>query len=105
MALQYSTPVVHSTVPFHRSTPTNSHTHIDVSAEVGHTFAVSLIAVDQVYRPADATIQGLLCLTVSNLIYGQMTTISNTCTSVNFIITPSTIFASDGPCKKPYYAD
>ena len=29
VALQYSTPVVHSTVPFHHSTPANSHTHME----------------------------------------------------------------------------
>ena len=80
---------------------------VDVSTEVmkGHTFSVSLIAVDQVQRSVNATIQGLLRSTESNLVHGQMTRIGSICTSVNFTITSPhsnedlTLFASDGPCQ------
>ena len=71
----------------------------------GYFFNVSLIAVDQVYKPVNASIQGYLYSPASNLITGQMTKIPDKCTNVTFQIisaVPSeqlTLFASDGPCK------
>ena len=71
----------------------------------GYLFNVSLIAVDQAYKPVNATIQGYLSSSQSNLLYGQVTKISGTCTDTSFrIISPHpseelTLFASDGPCK------
>ena len=71
----------------------------------GYNFNVSIIAVDQVHKPVNATITGYLRSTDSNLINGQVTQISDVCTDVMFrIISPHnseelTLFASDGPCK------
>ena len=71
----------------------------------GFLFNVSVIAVDQVYRAVNATIQGELYSSTSNLLTGQVTEITNKCTDVTFqIISPHpseelTLFASDGPCK------
>ena len=71
----------------------------------GYLFNVSLIAVDQAYKPVNATIQGLLHSSLSNLLYGQVIRISDKCTDASFrIISPHsseelTLFASDGPCK------
>ena len=71
----------------------------------GETFNLSLIAVDQIYRPVNSTIQGYLDQTESNLIDGQITTITNKCTNISFQITSPyaseqlTLYASDGPCK------
>ena len=71
----------------------------------GYLFNVSIIAVDQVFKPVSATIQGYLHSSQSNLLFGQVTKISNKCTDVGFqIISPHqseelALFASDGPCK------
>jgi predicted outer membrane repeat protein len=79
--------------------------HSDASVRRGETFTVSVMAVDHVYSPANATIQGYLSSTASNLISGQVTPISNRCTNVSFQITSPrdsellTLYASDGPCK------
>ena len=70
----------------------------------GYYFNVSLVAVDQVYNPVNATIEGHLNSTSSNLLTGQATKIPNVCTDVSFQIISSqpseqlTLFA-DGPCK------
>ena len=80
--------------------------HSSVEVVKGFLFNISLTAVDQVYRPVNATIQGYLYdSSQSNLLTGQMTQIPNRCTNVTFqIISPHqseqlTLFASDGPCK------
>ena len=79
--------------------------HSDASVRRGGTFTVSLMAVDHVYSPVNATIQGYLFSTESNLISGQVTPISDRCTNVSFQITSPrdsellTLYASDGPCK------
>ena len=71
----------------------------------GHFFNISLIAVDQVYRPVNATIQGQLNSAKSNLLYGQVTDIPDKCTDVSFQISSPfpyeelALFASDGPCN------
>ena len=77
----------------------------DVEVRKGHLFNVSLIAVDQVHKPVNATVSGYLRATESNLIYGQLSQVSNVCTDIMFRITSPhsseelTLFASDGPCK------
>ena len=53
----------------------------------GHLFNISLIAVDQVYRPVNATVEGRLHSIRSNLIYGHVTNIPDRCTEVSFWIT------------------
>ena len=71
----------------------------------GYLFNISVIAVDQVFNPVNATIQGYLYSSQSNLLFGQVSKISNKCTDVGFqIISPHpseelTLFASDGPCN------
>ena len=70
----------------------------------GYNFSMSLVAVDQVYNPVNATIEGHLNSTRSTLLTGQATQIPDTCTDVTFQIISSrqseelTLFA-DGPCK------
>ena len=55
----------------------------------GYLFNVSLIAVDQAYKPVNATIQGVLSSSQSNLLYGQVIQIPDRCTDANFqIISP-----------------
>ena len=82
------------------------YTYSSVEVGKGFLFNISLTAVDQVYRPVNATIQGhLYDSSQSNLLTGQMTQIPNRCTNVTFqVISPHqseqlTLFASDGPCK------
>ena len=78
---------------------------IDNEFQKGQPFNLSLIAVDQIYRPVNATVQGYLQFAESNLIEGQVTPISDKCTNVTFQITSPfdveqlTLYASDGPCK------
>ena len=80
---------------------------INSYAEVkkGHFFTISVVAVDQVYKPVNATVEGRLRFPRSNLLYGQVTSIHDKCNEVSFrIISPHyseelTLFASDGPCK------
>ena len=79
--------------------------HRNVLVQRGETFTLSMMAVDHVYKPVNATIQGSLDSTLSNLISGQVTPIVNRCTNVSFQITSPrsseelTLYASDGPCK------
>ena len=76
-----------------------------VEVKKGDLFNVSLIAVDQVYKPISTVIQGsLYAASQSNLLYGQVTEISDKCTNVSFQITSARsseelILFADGPCK------
>lgn len=77
-----------------------------VKAKKGDIFNISLVAVDQMYQPVNAIIQGYLDSTESDLIEGQVTQIwSDHCTNISFrIFSPHTselltLYASDGPCK------
>ena len=70
----------------------------------GYYFNMSLVAVDQVYEPINATIEGHLSSTGSSLLTGQVTQIPNACTNVTFQIissrlTEELILFADGPCK------
>ena len=66
---------------------------------------VSVVPVDQVGNPVNATIQGHLNLSRSDLVEGQVTHITQNCNSIQFrIVSPHiseqlTVYASDGPCK------
>ena len=77
----------------------------NITVRKGYSFNLSLIAVDQVYNPLNATIQGYLHSTGSDLIKGQVTRITDRCANLSFkIVSPYrseelTLFASDGPCK------
>ena len=79
--------------------------HSAAAVRRGETFTLSVMAVNHVYSPVNATIQGYLYSTESNLISGQVTPISDQCTNVTFQITSPrnseqlTLYASDGPCK------
>ena len=70
----------------------------------GYYFNMSVVAVDHVYHPVNATIEGHLNSTRSSLLTGQATQIPSICTNVTFQIISSrpseelTLFA-DGPCK------
>ena len=77
-----------------------------IKVKKGEVFTISLIAVDQMYQPVDATIQGYLESAESDLVEGQVTQVlSNQCASISFrILSPHTnellkLYASDGPCK------
>ena len=84
-----------------------SHVKIKNAIEIrkGELFNISVIAVDHVYRPVNATIQGSLHSSRSDLVDGQVTQIENRCTNISFrIVSPHsnevlTLYASDGPCK------
>ena len=72
----------------------------------GETFTVSLVAVDQIDQPVNATIQTSLNFTESGLAEGQLAReISAECTDLEFsVISPNnsenlTLYALDGPCK------
>lgn len=72
----------------------------------GELFTLSLVAVDQVGHPVNATIQTSLAFTASGLGVGQlMRNISSTCTNLTFnVYSPHSseeleLYASDGPCK------
>ena len=71
----------------------------------GETFTVSLVAVDQIFQPLNATIQASVLYTDSRLAEGQLNTISAQCTNLTFNIVSLhdsenlTLYASDGPCK------
>ena len=72
----------------------------------GETFAVSLVAVDQIGQPVNATIQTSLNFTGSGLAEGQLAReISAECTDLEFsVVSPNnseklTLYALDGPCK------
>ena len=79
------------------------HRHVQIRK--GEEFTVSVMAVDHVYNPVNATIQGNLFSIESNLFSGQVTPISDACTDVSFRISSTriseelTLYASDGPCK------
>ena len=72
----------------------------------GETFTVSLVAVDQIGQPVNATIQTSLSSTGSGLAEGQLARkISAVCTDLTFnVVSPHnsenlTLYALDGPCK------
>ena len=77
----------------------------NITVRKGDSFNLSLIAVDQVYNPLNATIQGYLDSTESDLNNGQVTRITDHCADLSFkIVSPYhseelTLFVSDGPCK------
>ena len=83
-----------------------THQHYKAQVKKGETFPLSLIAVDQIGHPVNATIQASLTFTDSSLAEGQLfRKISAKCTDLGFnIASPHsleklTIYASDGPCK------
>ena len=59
----------------------NVYSYVEVMK--GFLFNVSLTAVDQVYRPVNATIQGYLYSSQSNLLTGQVTQIPDRCTTLH----------------------
>ena len=72
----------------------------------GEVFTVSVVAVDQVSRPVNATIQSSLTHSESGLAEGQLLReIRDKCTDLSFSITSThnreelSLYASDGPCK------
>ena len=72
----------------------------------GGVFTVSVVAVDQVRRPVNATIQSSLTYSESGLAEGQLLReIQDKCTDLSFSITSThnyenlSLYASDGPCK------
>ena len=77
----------------------------NVEVRRGETFTLSMMAVDQIYKPVNASIQGHLYSTESNLVSGQVASISDRCTNVSFRINSPraseelTLYASEGPCK------
>ena len=76
------------------------------SVRKGEVFTVSVVAVDQVSRPVNATIQTSLTHSESGLAEGQLSReIRDKCTHLLFSITSThhreelSLYASDGPCK------
>ena len=76
------------------------------SVRKGEVFTVSVVAVDQVSEPVNATIQSSLTHSESGLAEGQLLReIRNKCTDLSFSITSThdreelSLYASDGPCK------
>ena len=76
------------------------------SVRKGEVFTVSVVAVDQVSRPVNATIQSSLNHSESGLAEGQLSReIRDKCTDLSFSITSTqcreelSLYASDGPCK------
>ena len=76
------------------------------SVRKGEVFTVSVVAVDQVSRPINATIQSSLTHSESGLAEGQLSReIRDKCTDLSFSITSThdreelSLYASDGPCK------
>ena len=76
------------------------------SVRKGEVFTVSVVAVDQVSRPVNATIQSSLTHSESGLAEGQLLRkIRDKCTDLSFSITSThnreelSLYASDGPCK------
>ena len=77
-----------------------------VDTKKGESFTVSLVAVDQIGQPVNATIHISLGFTESGLAEGQLTAeILAKCTDLMFNVVSLhkseslTLFASDGPCK------
>ena len=82
-----------------------NHT-LSKSVRKGEVFTVSVVAVDQVSRPVNATIQSSLTHSESGLAEGQLSReIRDKCTDLSFSITSThdreelSLYASDGPCK------
>ena len=76
------------------------------SVRKGEVFTVSVVAVDQVSRPVNATIQSSLTHSESGLAEGQLLReIRDKCTDLSFSITSThdreelSLYASDGPCR------
>ena len=76
------------------------------SVRKGEVFTVSVVAVDQVSRPVNATIQSSLIHSESGLAEGQLSRrIRDKCTDLSFSITSThnreelSLYASDGRCK------
>ena len=76
------------------------------SVRKGEVFTVSVVAVDQVSRPVNATIQSSLTHSESGLAEGQLfQEIRDKCTDLSFGITSThdqeelSLYASDGPCR------
>lgn len=78
-------------------------THVFVKK--GYPFNISLTAVDQIYRPVYAIIQGHLQSTESLITEGQAKKVTSNCNNLQFKATSSlnsevlTLYAADGPCK------
>ena len=77
-----------------------------IRVKKGEVFTVSLVAVDQVGKPVNATIQTSLMLSGSGLAEGQLARkIPARCTELTFnVVSPYTsenlsVYALDGPCK------
>ena len=77
-----------------------------IKAKKGENFVVSIVAVDQVNHPVNATIQSSLKYSRSGLAEGQLTRkIQDRCTDLSFSVTsPHSyeelgLYASNGPCK------
>ena len=76
------------------------------SVRKGEVFTVPVVAVDQVSRPVNATIQSSLNHSESGLAEGQLSReIRDKCTDLSFSITSTchqeelSLYASDGPCR------
>ena len=83
-----------------------THPSFTKRVKKGETFTVSLVAVDQIGHPVNATIQASLNFTESGLAEGQLNRkIFAECTDLTFnVVSPHnseelTLYASDGPCK------
>ena len=79
---------------------------LSIKIKKGETFQVSLVAVDQMDQPVNATIQTSLHFTESGLAEGQLARPRPAeCTNLTFnVVSPNnsenlTLYASDGPCK------
>ena len=76
-----------------------------IKVKKSEPFNISVVPVDQVGNPVNATIQGHLNSSRSDLVEGQVTHITQNCDSIQFrIVSPHmseqlTVYASDGPCK------
>ena len=78
-----------------------------IETRKGESFSISVIAVDEVYRPVNAIIQANLHSSDSDLIEGQVTQILaiDKCTKISFkVVSPRndevlTLYSSDGLCK------
>ena len=84
----------------------SNHQQESVKIKKGQIFSVSLVAVDQIGQPVDATIQSILRYNGSGLAEGQLTrSIPRECTALKFsIVSPQdhevlSLYASNGPCN------
>ena len=78
----------------------------NIAIKKGQTFTLSVVAVDQVGQPVNATIQTSLHFTESGLAEGQLArNIPAKCTNLTFnVLSPHssenlTLYALDGPCR------